>query len=71
MHVYIYISGNAYIYITGIFYIEILTMLGRVNFKESVMFKIVHYILYDMTRLLILSKKLTNIFLYFMMTINE
>lgn len=70
MHVYIYISGNAYIYITGIF-IEILTMLGRVNFKESVMFKIVHYILYDMTRLLILSKKLTNIFLYFMMTINE
>lgn len=62
MHVIIYLSGNTYIYITGIL-IEILTMLGRVNFKEFVMFKIVHYILYDMTRLLILSKKLTNIFL--------
>lgn len=70
MHVIIYLSGNTYIYITGIL-IEISTMLGRVNFKEFVMFKIVHYILYDMTRLLILSKKLTNIFLYFMITINE
>lgn len=62
MHVIISLSGNTYIYITGIL-IEISAMLGRVNFKEFVMFKIVHYILYDMTRLLILSKKLTNIFL--------
>lgn len=62
MHLIISLSGNTYIYITGIL-IEISTMLGRVNFKEFVMFKIVHYILYDMTRLLILSKKLTNIFL--------
>lgn len=62
MHVIIYLSGNTYIYITSIL-IEISTMLGRVNFKDFVMFKIVHYILYDMTRLLILSKKLTNIFL--------
>lgn len=62
MHVIISLSGNTYIYTTGIL-IEISTMLGRVNFKEFVMFKIVQYILYDMTRLLILSKKLTNIFL--------
>lgn len=70
MYVYIYILGNVYIYIIGIF-IEILMMLGRVNFKEFVMFKIVYYILYDMIRLFILSKKLMNIFFYFMIIINE
>lgn len=70
MYVYIYILGNVYIYIIGIF-IEILMMLGRVNFKKVVMFKIVYYILYDMIRLFILSKKLMNIFFYFMIIINE
>lgn len=61
MYVIIFFLGNIYIYIIGIF-IEILMMLGRVNFKEFVMFKIVYYILYDMIRLFILSKKLMNIF---------
>lgn len=61
MYVIIFFLGNIYIYIIGIF-IEILMLLGRVNFKEFVMFKIVYYILYDMIRLFILSKKLMNIF---------
>lgn len=61
MYLIIFFLGNIYIYIIGIF-IEILMMLGRVNFKEFVMFKIVYYILYDMIRLFILSKKLMNIF---------
>lgn len=61
MYVIIFFLGNIYIYIIGIF-IVILMMLGRVNFKEFVMFKIVYYILYDMIRLFILSKKLMNIF---------
>lgn len=61
MYVIIFFLGNIYIYIIGIF-IEILIMLGRVNFKEFVMFKIVYYILYDMIILFILSKKLMNIF---------
>lgn len=61
MYLIIFFLGNIYIYIIGIF-IVILMMLGRVNFKEFVMFKIVYYILYDMIILFILSKKLMNIF---------